>query len=1185
MNYLKVSLSGIISILLIILMFSCDLIFPVEDLVSIPGNVSATQGTLNESVTISWAGNSAQTYYVYRSTSQSGFPSKISSAVSGSSYSDTTIVPGDHYWYSVSGADLYGDNETAKSSAVEGWSAYLEAPTITTDPSSTEYSAGSTVSVTITIPYGSNVYYTKDGSDPKTSSTRIFAVSNVDLSISETTTIKAYCIQSGMESETITKDVIFKIVNNSIFIDIPRGYFTALETSSLIIKINGVTAGTVSSSDISTTASYTQFNYDYVGEFTNISFETGSFYNMFDSLSDFLSGYSESITSVSNIKKVILFAKGDVYSGDYIGTGADIGPESPWISVGDYTSNTVIITASEYESPTDLGFNIYTSTDGENFTKYNTDLIDASLIYAGYTLTGLSAETSYTINADAVYSGITSATSNNRTFTTEVASSYDSTLSSLLLSDGSISFSSATPTYSVDVSNGVDSFSVTPTATDSNTTITVNGVSVTSGASSSSVTLNEGANTFAITVTAPDNSTTTYTLTVTRAVSTSQSNDSTLSSLLLSDGSISFSSATTTYSVDVSNDVDSFSVTPTATDSNTTITVNGVSVTSGASSGSVTLNEGANTFTIVVTARDNSTTTYTLTVNRATAILWTIGNILSGEEIWYSFNAVSGTSYNIEWDDSFSGSGSYSGDIYVTASDAISAGSDYFSTIDTAYNNPQQVTTDSNEIVYLKITYYSTGTFAIRVFDENNQNVTISAVEDASNDSSLSSLGLSSGTISFDSGTSDYNVSLDNSISTFSITPTTTDSAASITVNGSSVTSGSTSGSISLSEGDNSIAIVVTAEDGSETTYTVTVVRAALGGETFTYVGGQGVIAAPNNTTLFMSSYNGFPVAFYFDYTIDNLEVQAFDGTSWGDLGSMSGSQIPGADITSSTLVSVSESDSEIVISYFDDVASQIEIQLYSGSNWNQLSTSGLPALTDDYGLHFTTEITEDGSIYAAFNIEENAFVYEWNGSSWGQVGLFTTTGGSTTSGISYVVLGSANNELYLAYTDQIDSSNDYYSIQIKSWDGSAWSGKGTLNRSNIYLEPNEIISDGSTEVYIGFETVNGANYGTEQPYNIYDISSSTYILEDCTYYSSRTMASIAYAHSKLYMTYKPVSGDQVIQSWNGLSWSAEESNIGGYGYTNYFDLNSIGTDLYWFYMENGNSTYTYDETLTIRKY
>ena len=100
-----------------------------------------------------------------------------------------------------------------------------------------------------------------------------------------------------------------------------------------------------------------------------------------------------------------------------------------------------------------------------------------------------------------------------------------------------------------------------------------------------------------------------------------------LSNLTLSAGVLSpvFAAATTSYTTNVANGINSITATPTSADVNSTITVNGNAVTSGTPSGAIALAVGPNVITTVVTAQDAVTTkTYTVTVTRAAAGVATV---------------------------------------------------------------------------------------------------------------------------------------------------------------------------------------------------------------------------------------------------------------------------------------------------------------------------------------------------------------------------------------------------------------------------------------------------------------------------------------------------------------------------------------------------------------------------------
>jgi uncharacterized repeat protein (TIGR02543 family) len=98
-----------------------------------------------------------------------------------------------------------------------------------------------------------------------------------------------------------------------------------------------------------------------------------------------------------------------------------------------------------------------------------------------------------------------------------------------------------------------------------------------------------------------------------------------------------------------------------------------------------------------------------------------------------------------------------------------------------------------------------------------------------SNNANLSGLTLSSGTMNpaFAGAVLEYTSSVANSVSSLTVTATTANGQATMTVNGHLVESGAASDAISLNVGSNTISIVVTAQDGTTRTYTVTVTREA----------------------------------------------------------------------------------------------------------------------------------------------------------------------------------------------------------------------------------------------------------------------------------------------------------------------------------------------------------------------
>ena len=95
--------------------------------------------------------------------------------------------------------------------------------------------------------------------------------------------------------------------------------------------------------------------------------------------------------------------------------------------------------------------------------------------------------------------------------------SSDATLSTLALSAGALAFVPQTSDYAVAVPWVVASVTVTPAASHTGATVTVNGVEVASGEASDAIPLAAGETPIEVVVSAPGGATGTYTVTVTRA--------------------------------------------------------------------------------------------------------------------------------------------------------------------------------------------------------------------------------------------------------------------------------------------------------------------------------------------------------------------------------------------------------------------------------------------------------------------------------------------------------------------------------------------------------------------------------------------------------------------------------------------------------------------------------------------
>lgn len=185
----------------------------------------------------------------------------------------------------------------------------------------------------------------------------------------------------------------------------------------------------------------------------------------------------------------------------------------------------------------------------------------------------------------------------SKTITITPPPSSNANLSSLSVSNGSISFNKNTTNYSVKVGSDVTSINVSASAEDAGAKVSGTGTK----------SLNYGDNKISVVVTAPSGDKKTYTITVNREDTRSKNNN--LASIKLSTGTLSpsFSSGRTTYNVSVPFDVNSIKVDATAEDAKSKISVSGGS----------NLKAGAVTnITIKVTAENGSTKTYTVKVTR-----------------------------------------------------------------------------------------------------------------------------------------------------------------------------------------------------------------------------------------------------------------------------------------------------------------------------------------------------------------------------------------------------------------------------------------------------------------------------------------------------------------------------------------------------------------------------------------
>ncbi|TXK80404.1 cadherin-like beta sandwich domain-containing protein, partial [Paenibacillus sp. N3.4] len=295
-------------------------------------------------------------------------------------------------------------------------------------------------------------------------------------------------------------------------------------------------------------------------------------------------------------------------------------------------------------------------------------------------------------------------------------------------------------------------------------------------------------------------------------------NNALLSSLTVDQGALTFSSSRRTYSVDVPNTVTSLTVAATKAEVSQTLAVTGAVYTTA--TGNVyhyqasNLTVGANTIRIVVTAENQTQNTYNLTVNRLSNNADLSGLTLSGATLTPAF--VSGTT-------------AYTANVANGVSSTTVTPTVLESHARVAVNGTVVTSGVASGAIPLNIGN-NTITLVVTAQDgtPKTYTVTITRAEGLSNNADLSGLTLSGATLTpaFVSGTTAYTANVANGVSSTTVTPTVLESHARVAVNGTAVTSGVASGAIPLNVGNITITLVVTAQDGTPKTYTVTITRA-----------------------------------------------------------------------------------------------------------------------------------------------------------------------------------------------------------------------------------------------------------------------------------------------------------------------------------------------------------------------
>jgi hypothetical protein len=272
-----------------------------------------------------------------------------------------------------------------------------------------------------------------------------------------------------------------------------------------------------------------------------------------------------------------------------------------------------------------------------------------------------------------------------------------------------------------------------------------------------------------------------------------------------------------------------------------------------------------------------------------------------------------------------------------------------------------------------------------------------------STDANLSALTTTAGTIapSFAAATTAYTASVSNTTSSVTVTPTTSDATATIQVrvNGGSyaaVTSGNASSALALNIGANTINVLVTAQDGTSKTYTLTVTRNlnALDNAGLT---SAAISPAAYSLRLLSTTYTGAAI-----------NVRNSSSGTTQDIGFVNGH------LDTATLKTFIGSNSGYVVTWYD--------QSGNGRNATQANTALQP------------QIVVSGSVQ-----RKNARPAVYFNSNSLATAAFS---GSYASGLTFAICAGVNANT--AYPTFGAKTNGTRAAPIDFWSNNIWTGDGT---------------------------------------------------------------------------------------------------------------------------------------------
>ena len=295
------------------------------------------------------------------------------------------------------------------------------------------------------------------------------------------------------------------------------------------------------------------------------------------------------------------------------------------------------------------------------------------------------------------------------------------------------------------------------------------------------------------------------------------SDNSYLSKLVSSVGTIDFIKTNPNYNITVDNEITSVDLTLETEDKNATITVNGATSFTPKTVTISDLNIGNNSISILVTAQNATTRTYNLVIKRL--------DKQASNDAYLSSLSVDGYEFDKEFtmnQEEYSiGQIPFETD-KLTVNATANMGT---SKISYLVNGIKQ---DNNVVTIPKIE--GTSAIVVQVTAEDGKtvkNYKITYTKTASTNAYLSNIIVSKGNLSFNKNTFAYTVNVDRTVSSIDVTAMTADSTAIMKINGVTYTSPHTITISPLDAGTTELIILNTAQNGTVLTYKVTIIKEA----------------------------------------------------------------------------------------------------------------------------------------------------------------------------------------------------------------------------------------------------------------------------------------------------------------------------------------------------------------------